>query len=213
MDEWQAAMAPTRRPRGGEVDIWSIDLGSPPVSTDALWRVLTDAERERAGRFHFERHRRRFTVRRGAMRLLLGAYLGRAPESLRFTAGPKGKPGLDLDGDPGSQLVFNLTDSADLALLAVGEGQELGVDVESLERPRDAGRLVERYFSEHEREVYAGLPESLRTEGFFRAWTSKEAYLKAIGTGLSVPLRHSTVELDPRRPPRILSVGDEPEAA
>ncbi|MEO1082852.1 MAG: 4'-phosphopantetheinyl transferase superfamily protein [Acidobacteriota bacterium] len=213
MSDWSAASAPGRRPRGAEVDIWSIDLASPPVPVDDLWTVLSDDERDRAGRFHFERHRRRFTVRRGAMRMLLGAYLNREPSSLDFTKGPKGKPDIEPPVTPKTRLVFNLTDSADLALLAVGADQELGVDVECLERPRDAGRLVERYFSESERQVYSGLPETLKTDGFFRAWTSKEAYLKAIGTGLSVPLRYSTVELDPRRPPRIVSLGDETEAA
>ena len=206
---WQPASSPDRRPENTEVDIWSIDLLTPPLPLERLRELLTSEERARADRFHFERHRRRFTVRRGAMRILLGTYLDQAPESLVFQQGPKGKP--ELPNDRG--LVFNLTDSADLAVLAVGERQELGVDIECLERPRDAGRLVERFFSEHERQVYESLPESLKTAGFFRAWTSKEAYLKAIGTGLSVPLRFSTVELDPRRPPRVLQLGDSQQDA
>ncbi|MEM1178681.1 MAG: 4'-phosphopantetheinyl transferase superfamily protein [Acidobacteriota bacterium] len=213
MDDWTPAAKPGPRPRGRDIDIWSIDLETPPLPIDELWAVLTDEEKARAERFHFDRHRRRFTVRRGAMRMVLGAYLKRDPKSLEFAKGPKGKPDLEPRDVPESRLVFNLTDSADLALLAVGADQELGVDVECLERPRDAGRLVERFFSEEERRVYEDLPDTLKTDGFFRAWTSKEAYLKAIGTGLSVPLRYSTVELDPRREPRIVSLGDAPEAA
>ncbi|MEM6794108.1 MAG: 4'-phosphopantetheinyl transferase superfamily protein [Acidobacteriota bacterium] len=210
---WTPAPVPERRPRGDEIDVWAIDL-APSAGRLRELRALLDAEEiTRAERFHFERHRRRFIVRRGAMRILLSAYLGRRADDLRFTLGTSGKPDL-ADPPAGARLAFNLTDSEDFALLAVGEGAELGVDVEALERPRDADRLVERFFSEPEREVYAGLPDDLKTAGFFRAWTCKEAYLKAIGTGLQTPLRDSTVELDPRRPSRMIEVaGSASEAA
>lgn len=210
-EEWRPRFAPGGPPSGLEIDVWAVDLARPPVALADLEALLAADELVRADRFHFPRDRRRFVVRRGATRRLLASYLGRRPERLRFATGPNGKPsveGLDAGG-----LTFNVTDSADLALIAVGVGVDLGVDVEWTERPRHTTRLVERFFSTVEIERWRTFPPELETAGFFRGWTCKEAYLKAIGTGLQTPLRHCTVELDPRRSPEVLAIGDDSDEA
>jgi 4'-phosphopantetheinyl transferase len=210
---WQAVDRVPPRPQDLEIHLWLVDLHPPPAAVSALGDLLDDAEQQRAGRFHFERHRRRFTVRRGVLRALLGAYLDREPAALRFEEGPKGKPSLSTTDNPSGLLRFNLSDSEDQALIAVGEGAELGVDIESLDRASDLDGLAERFFSTDEHAALAALPSEQYTAGFFRAWTRKEAYLKAIGTGLSTPLDACTVTVGAREPARFVRIEGQPGEA
>lgn len=211
--DWQTADRVPPRPRGLDIHLWLVDLHPDPATVTALGALLDDAEKQRAERFHFERHRRRFTVRRGVLRSLLGAYLERDPASLRFEEGPKGKPSLSMSDDPSGLLRFNLSDSEERALIAVGEGAELGVDIESLARASDLHGLAERFFSADEHAALAALPPEQYTAGFFRAWTRKEAYLKAIGTGLSTPLDACTVTVGEAEPARFVRIEGQPGEA
>lgn len=129
------------------------------------------------------------------LRCLLGAELQRAPGSLQFEAGPHGKPRL-AGADSGSSLEFNLSHSGDLALLGCAWGRELGVDIEQWREMRDEAALVQRYFSAAEQAAYTALPAARRTRGFFQCWTRKEAYVKAVGRGLGLPLDSFDVSLD-----------------
>ena len=213
MNPWPAVTSPPARPEGSEIHLWSISLVPPPETIARLETLLDRAETERADRFRFARHRRRFVVRRGVLRSLLGNYLGRDPGTLRFEEGPKGKPSLSRADDPSGRLRFNLTDSEELALVAVGEQDELGVDVESLARASDLEGIAERFFSKAEHRALSAMPGPERTGGFFRAWTRKEAYLKAIGTGLSTPLDACTVTVGADEPARFVHIeGQEGEA-
>lgn len=147
----------------------------------------------RAARFHFERDRRRFTVSRAALRLVLASYLGDEAHLLRFSLGPRGKPALNRRRQILS-IEFNLTHSQDLVLVAVGN-DALGVDVEFLRPIADLDSLAEQVFSRVELRQWQQLSQEQRCESLLRCWTRKEAYLKAIGYGLSIPMPRLQVGL------------------
>ena len=196
----------------GEIHIWSIRLDPPADRVERLGRALSPDEWERADRFRFDRHRRQYVVGRGALRTLLAAYLGTRPELVRFGYGDRGNPFLAAPAD--SDLRFNLTNSDELALVGFVRGIEIGVDIEYLKPMPDCEQISERFFSESERAVLRGLPAHQKEEAFFNCWTRKEAYLKAVGTGLAAPLDSFDVTLAPGEPPRMLTLeGDADRAA
>ena len=172
-----------------------------------LESTLAEDEKARATRFIFERHRDHFIAARGILRDLLGRYVHRAPQTIRFLFGPQGKPRLaDLGTD--SAVRFNLSHSHGLAMIAIGLRREVGIDIELL-RPDFAGEeIAERYFSAKEVNELRTLPAELRTEGFFLCWTRKEAYIKARGDGLHVPLDSFSVSLSPGTLPKISSADE-----
>jgi len=191
----------------GDVHVWAACLDDLPEA--ALRVPLAADERERGGRFHFERDRRRFVTARGLLRVLLGRYLDVDPAGLLFGYGPRGKPYL-AEGD---ELRFNLSHSGGLALLAFARGCELGVDVEQ-ERPvPELEGIVRTSFSSREAAELWRLGPDERGAAFFRCWTRKEAFIKATGDGLSRPLDAFDVTLAPGEPARLLGVRGEPEAA
>jgi 4'-phosphopantetheinyl transferase len=195
----------------GVVHVWSVRLDPPAERVEQLGRCLSEDEWERARRFRFDKHRRQYVVGRGALRTLLGAYVGLQPGEVRFTYGPRGKPFL---APPVGELQFNLTNSDELALVGFVRGVEIGVDVEYLKPMPDAEQIAERFFSESERVVLRGLPADRKEEAFFNCWTRKEAYLKAVGEGLAAPLDSFDVTLAPGEEPRMLSLeGDRERAA
>ena len=194
----------------GEIDVWSIRLDREADRVEQLGRLLTPDEWERANRFRFDKHRRQYVVGRGALRTLLGAYLGVRPELVRFTYGPRGKPFLAEDS---TGLFFNLSNSDELALVGLIRGPEIGVDIEYLKPMPDCEQIAERFFSESERVVLRGIPKERKEETFFNCWTRKEAYLKAVGEGLAAPLDSFDVTLAPGEPPRMLTIKGDPGAA
>ncbi len=168
------------------VHLWRIELRQPAEILAGLATLLDDDERARAGKFRFAADRHSFTVARGALRQILGRYyLELDPRALRFAQGSFGKPFL-----PGRELRFNLSHSADLAVLAVARRREVGVDVEQIRRlGEDALAIAERFFSATECEKFRAVANSSGAEqAFFTCWTRKEAFIKAIGEGLSHPL-------------------------
>lgn len=210
--QWQPAPHPPSL-TNDEVHVWRIalDVGAPLLSY--LRKILAENEQQRADRFHFEKDRRHFTAGRGALRILLAGYLARRPEEVRFAYSNYGKPRL-ADEDNKGNLRFNLTHSHGLALLAVTRGREIGVDVERLrEMQHDGEPLAERFFSPREAAVLRSLPTRLRREAFFRCWTSKEAYIKAQGKGLSLPLDQFDVSLHPDEPAALLATQHDPQEA
>jgi 4'-phosphopantetheinyl transferase len=174
---------------------------------EGLKQLLSIDELDRAGRFHFERDRYRFSVARGALRAILGRYLNIGPRAIAFDYGPQGKPSLAM-ATPG--LRFNVSHSKDLALIAISYGRELGVDVEFVRYLAQGARMSERFFSPREVETLRSLPEHLQERAFFACWTRKEAYIKARGGGLSIPLSAVEVSVDPREPSALLGVQDDP---
>ena len=202
-------VVPDKHPSLGlhEVHVWKIGLLASQAQLQQLGTLLSGDERERADRFRFDRHRRRFITGRAVVRILLGRYTNRAPEALDFSYNPQGKPALK---DAGS-LEFNFTNSRDLALLCVARQTQLGIDLEHLGRHADYAGIVTRFFAEREVEELFSLPESQRHGAFLTGWTRKEAYIKALGTGLSLPLDRFVVTIDPQVFPVLISADDRPD--
>ncbi len=201
-----------RPPDPGEIHVWTARLDPPEQEVTAARRLLDREETTRADRFRFEVHRRRFTVGRAFQRTILGAYLGRPPASLVYLYGPKGKPAL-APGHGAGTLDFNLSNSEEMALIGVTAGRELGVDIELVRELSDLEALAERFFSTDESRILLALPEAARPTGFFNCWTRKEAYLKAIGDGLSAPLNAFDVTLVPGEPARMTALEGSAERA
>ena len=203
---WNAPSAPPRL-GAGEVHVFAARLDDPAAAPPP-W--LSPDERRRAARFHFERDRRRFAAARGILRAILGRYLGLDPSALGFAYGHHGKPAL---ASPSAGPRFNVSHSGGLALLAFAAEHEVGVDVEQ-ERPvPEMDSIRERNFSARENAELGVLPEAERGRAFFRCWTRKEAFIKAIGDGLSYPLDAFDVTVAPGEPARLLRVGGDPDAA
>lgn len=172
-------------PRPGEVDLWLLDLAGR-TEDDLDDSVLDEGERRRAGAFVHARDRIRYTVAHTALRRVLGACVGRPPESLVLArdtcpccGGPHGRPVL---ADPSFPVHFSLSHGGDLVLIGLA-ASPVGVDVEPLASPAGVAELG-AVLHPAERAELADLPEADRAAGFTRLWTRKEAYLKGIGTGL-----------------------------
>ncbi|GAB5535923.1 MAG: 4'-phosphopantetheinyl transferase superfamily protein [Rubricoccaceae bacterium] len=178
----------------------SLRVESEAVGT--LRELLTSDERDRARCFRFDRDRDAFVVTRGALRRILSRYLNRQPEAIAFRYGTYGKPELAMDSD----LQFNVTHAGDIALIAVARGRQLGIDVEPVRVLPDADAIVERFFSANEVAVYRSLPASARPKAFFTCWTRKEAFIKALGDGLTHPLDAFDVTVRPDEPAKLLRV-------
>lgn len=196
---------------GDEVDVWRVFLSNPRPSLVVLHDLLADDERRRARRFRFDRDRDRYVVARGSLRLILGRYLDADPRTLVFDYESNGKP--LLGGRFRGRLDFNLSHSHEVALCAVASGRRIGVDVELIRPQIDAEGIAERFFSAHEVAALRSTPEELRTRAFFDGWTRKEAFIKATGSGLTVPLDGFDVSLSPGAPARLLAVAGDPREA
>ena len=148
---------------------------------------------------------------RAALREILSRYLEVEAEAIVFEVGEHGKPRLEGSTE-GLGMCFNTTDSSDLALVAVTRDAAVGVDLEEIIPERAGDKLARRFFSAVEAETLAALSPEVRVQGFFNCWTRKEAFLKAIGTGLNTQLDSFGVSLVPDEPPRLLFVDGDPGA-
>ncbi|HTR35667.1 MAG TPA: 4'-phosphopantetheinyl transferase superfamily protein [Bryobacteraceae bacterium] len=193
-----------------EVHVWTVRLEAADDQFGAMYGWLAPDEVARAERFKFEKHRRAYALGRAALRALLGGYLGGAPSDVRFSYGTKGKPSV---ADAASRLRFNASNSGELAVIAVTEGCELGVDVEHIRRVADLEKVAERFFAAGETAELMALPEAVRSQGFFNCWTRKEAYIKAVGDGFAVPLDSFRVTLRPGVAAQLLELDGSAEAA
>jgi len=149
--------------------------------------VLAPDERERAARFFSQQHRERFVAAHGVMRQVLASLLGESPSALQFVRGEHGKPRLAAQAAQAG-LAFNLSHSGPWALLGWCWHADIGVDIEVWRTMSDEAALVRRFFSQAENARYAALPDEQRQQGFFDCWARKEAYIKAVGRGLALPL-------------------------
>jgi 4'-phosphopantetheinyl transferase len=191
------------------IEIALTRLDVEPGAVRASAALLSDAERQRASRFAFDRDRHRFIVARAGLRQLLAARLGVPPESVELVYGKRGKPAL-ARRFAASDLRFNMTHCGDVAVYAFAPGREIGIDVEAVHPIRDADDIAARFFSRRENEAYLALDPCDKPLGFFNCWTRKEAFIKALGDGLSHPLDRFDVSLAPGEPARILRVGSMP---
>jgi 4'-phosphopantetheinyl transferase len=192
-----------------EVHLWSIDLTRHENRTQYYHQLLSPDEAERADRFYFEKHRMRFTRARATMRQILSRYVGVPPAELAFSYGAAGKPELSGDSEK-SGIRFNLSHSGELALLAVTQKLAVGVDVELVDAKITGEDIAVRFFAAGEASRLRAMPPAERADGFFACWTRKEAYIKALGEGLSVPLDSFEVAFGPGIPASLLRVDVDP---
>ncbi|HET6853101.1 MAG TPA: 4'-phosphopantetheinyl transferase superfamily protein [Pyrinomonadaceae bacterium] len=175
----------------GEVHVWRMELEQPQDVLEKFRSTLEADELQRASRFHFDKHRNSFVAARGFLRRVLSRYLDAKPEALRFSYGEYGKPALD------GTLHFNMSHSHGLALLAITEGRQIGVDVEHIRADFATEDIARHFFSHSEVESFGRLQKEEQVAAFFRCWTRKEAFIKATGRGLSQPLDAFDVTLAP----------------
>jgi 4'-phosphopantetheinyl transferase len=163
----------------------------------------------RAERFHFRIDRQRWVVGRGVVRRLLGNYLGVRPAEVRLWYNSHGKPALAGESGRGG-VKFNVSHSGELLLLAIGKSRAVGVDVEHVRPMPDWRELAGRFFAPTEIASLDRLPDAERHRAFFQCWTRKEAYVKAHGLGLTLPLDRFAVTLAPDEPARLVSTDHDP---
>jgi 4'-phosphopantetheinyl transferase len=170
-----------------EVHVWSVSVAAAPSQIERLLGSLSSDEISQARRFHFQKDRQRFMWCRALLRLILGHYLDLEPGELVLRYNPYGK--LYLMHIPGRiRLNFNLSHSNLLALFAITRDREVGIDVEHIRRDFPWEEMVDHFLPREESEALYALPKALQCETFLRRWTGKEAYLKARGVGISLPM-------------------------
>lgn len=196
----------------GEVHLWRLPLKLSAGKVACLWNWLAEDEQARANRYKIERIRRRFIAARGQLREILAKYLETSPDRIEFRYESLGKPYLAPQWSD-SDLHFNLSDSHEMALCAVTVGKELGTDVERIRVVQNFDDLAERFFANSEILQLNRMDLRERLLGFFNCWTRKEAYLKAVGSGLSFPLNKLEVSVVPGEPARLLKLNGSSQQA
>lgn len=203
---WQSPPSIPIELADGDVHVWRISLVRQPHEIATFKRLLAPDEIARAERFYFERHHDAFVAARAGLRNTLSRYVRLPPEALAFRYGGAGKPELPElpEQISGAEVAFNLSHSGDWAILAIARRGPLGVDIERSREMNDAAGLARRYFSAAEVAVWESLAPAEQTAAFFRCWTRKEAYLKALGDGLRAPLDQFIVTFAPGEAPRLI---------
>lgn len=206
--EW---VIPTEHPvlTHDSVHVWRSRLNASPLEVAKFRHTLSEDEITRADRLHFQRDSDRFVVAHAALRVILGQYLGCDPVMLAFTCNAHGKPFLLKPVSSGVD--FNLSHSGDIAFCAFTRGRQVGVDVERIREGVASEDLAERYFSPLEVRTLRSVPASLRSRTFFNCWTRKEAFIKARGQGLSLPLNGFAVSQISGEPARLLWTDGDPD--
>ncbi|HET8672337.1 MAG TPA: 4'-phosphopantetheinyl transferase superfamily protein [Thermoleophilaceae bacterium] len=194
-----------RWPLATEAHVYFAPLDRPVFGAAT---TLSDDERARAARFHFDRDRRRFIAGRALLRSLLGNYLETPPHKVAFRYDPNGKPRLT-----GGELSFNVSHSHSAAVFAFTSERGIGVDIERHPAPDDGDAVARHFFAAAEVTMLDSLPAAARSAAFLRCWTRKEAYIKARGDGLSLPLDSFEVSLAPGAGPALLATRPDPVEA
>jgi 4'-phosphopantetheinyl transferase len=194
-----------------EVHVWRATLDVSQSRIDRLYELLSPDERERAGRFRNEVDANRSIIGRGYLRLLLGRTNGLRSAELQFEYDEFGKPGLVAHQRSG--LHFSVSHSGDQILLALAKNRAVGVDLERIRTDLDVNGLAERFFSASESKNLACLTGAALYHAFFACWSRKEAYVKAKGQGLSLPLDQFDLAFLPGEEPRLLATRPDPAEA
>jgi 4'-phosphopantetheinyl transferase len=186
-----------------EVDVWRVSLAPLGSMVNDFRGHLSGQEIDRAEKFKFQNDRERYILTHGLLRGILSLYTDVAPEELRFTENPYGKP--ELVHPSGSNLTFNMSHSHEMALIGIARGRQIGVDIEYVKKDFEWKEIIERFFSPREIQMINALPKNLQHRAFFACWTRKEAYVKATGMGLSLPLKEFDVSPVPGAATLLLS--------
>lgn len=197
--EWQKQYCQAALPHG-EVHLWLVSIAAMEAQLDDLCSLLSEEEINQAERFHFEKDQKRYVVARGMLRKILSQYCQFEPEAHQFGYNQYGKPYL-TDND---WLRFNVSHSGDKILYGFTQNRELGVDIEYVKPFENAHQIVERFFSDHEKNQFRSVPDHMKNRAFLNCWTRKEAYIKALGKGMSLPLDEFSVYFMPDEPACLL---------
>ena len=185
-----------------EVHIWRSDLQAPLTLFPQYEKVLSRDERIRAQKFHFQKDRNQYITGRGILRHLISLYTQIAPEKIKFEYSRFGKPSApELPN-----LQFNLSHAGGRVIYAFTRNGEIGIDLEALRKGIEIAQIAKRFFATSEREAILALPEAQRAAAFFHCWTCKEAFIKAHGQGLSLPLDEFEVDINPDKPAALKAV-------
>ena len=184
------------------VHVWPVRLHGSDEDLALFDHVLSADERERAARFAFPYLRRRYTFGRGTLRFLISAYSALPPADISFVYGPQGKPSL---ASP-ARLHFNASHSGEHAVFAFTLDCDIGVDIEAIRPIPELSQIASRFFCPDEVADLVALDEHRHVHAFSLCWSRKEAYIKAKGGGLSIPLNSFRVSLHPDEPVRFLGL-------
>jgi 4'-phosphopantetheinyl transferase len=202
-------MSPHRREHlAGHMIVWIARVAQAPDSLIFLGPCLDDRDRERAARFRFPEDRARFVLGRGLLRKCLGHYLEQTPETIGLAYTDRGRPILPHD----ETVQFSISHTHDLVAIALTAHARIGIDLEYVQPHLDLPELAKRIFSEEDIQSFQALPESEAPAAFLRAWTRKEAYLKARGEGIAEGLRQVSVSLGPEIIGSVIDARDEAAA-
>lgn len=181
------------------VDVWYLytDTVTSPIVVERYEKMMSPDERVRRDRFVFAKHRHQFLVTRGLLRTIVSRYIRIRPEECVFVTNRYGKPFL-RHGSPSQRLDFNMSHTNGLAAIAIAVGRDVGIDVEGVTQGT-THLAVRRYFSSVEVTALVALPQAEQISRFFSYWTLKEAYIKARGMGLSIPLESFSINIDGNR--------------
>lgn len=175
---------------GRFVDVWEGSLSvEPEILTDMLDN-LSETEQQKAAAFKLPLMRQRYIAVRYLVRKTLGQYLQTEPRALKFYADTYGKPFLAC-----GSLHFNISHTADLLMLAVANFPDIGIDVESIKPRGSLDGLAVRCFTETEYQTWRQFPGAQQEAVFYRLWTKKEAFVKAVGRGIALGLEKCEVQL------------------
>jgi len=187
------------------VHIWKLPLELTPRLINQMQSILSTDEKKRAARFHFDKDRHAYMAARGQLRILLAKYLGKTAQEIALGYNEYGKPYVK-----NAALQFNVSHSGRFGLIAFDADWPVGVDIEKM-RPDFGGMKIARhFFSAHEIGELSRLPIATQQSAFFNGWTRKEAYIKALGKGLVIPLHQFSVSLAPDKAALLLSTEHDP---
>ncbi len=195
-----------------DVHIWYASIGVYANRINNYLKIMSPEEISRAERFQFDQDKNRYIVGRGLLRIILSCYLNISPDGLEFCYNRYGKP--DLSAICNNQnLQFNVSHSNNIIIYGITINRDIGIDIEHIQYINDADGIIQRFCSDSEKVQYHRVPENTKQLAFFLCWTRKEAFIKALGDGLTRPLDEFTVSLIPGLPVKLLSVkGGEKEA-
>jgi 4'-phosphopantetheinyl transferase len=180
-----------------EVHVWRLDLENlSPNTINFCYQLLSQDEKYRAERFYFKDDRDRFINTRAFLRYLLGSYTDFEPSMIEFSYNYYGKPSLSSKTKK-SPIHFNLTHSKDIVLYAFSFNYLLGIDIEYIRHDIQWKEIADSLFSENENSIIENIDPKLQIEVFYQCWTRKEAFLKGLGLGLSIPLNQFEVSMRP----------------
>ncbi len=178
------------------IDIWLCDLKQLSGDINIIYSILSEDERERADKLKVEDKKQQYIITRGALRQRLGLLTNIEPKDFVFEYLEHGKPVL-ANNHQCADITFNVSHSNDLALIAIAQEQTIGIDIEKINHESDHQALMTRFFSKAEQAEFQTMPDTNKARAFCACWTRKEAFIKAVGDGVSYGLDKFDVAVDP----------------